>query len=137
MENNFNTAAGTKWVEHVEYSEPNEVEKKMLENTKTPEQLLKEEAEEKPVEKTEEEKLKEYRRAYITKVKVIAISRMGLSPLVNPSFFSHKDKQILITLMEDVMKMSEDEITNEFNDVCTDKIFTNKADYTTFPVYSV
>jgi len=122
-------------VEKVEYYEPNEEEKKMLEGTKTAEQLLKEEAEEKPEELTEEEKLKRYRRDYITKVKVVALDRMNMPPLMNPSTFSKKDKQILITLMEDVMKMSEDELTKTFNEVCNDRLFTQNMDYTTFPIY--
>jgi hypothetical protein len=122
-------------VKHVEYTEPNENEKKMLEGTKTAEQLLKEEAEEKPEELTEEEKLKRYRRDYITKVKVVALDRMNMPPLINPSTFSKKDKQILITLMEDVMKMSEDELTKTFNEVCNDRLFTQNMDYTTFPIY--
>jgi len=124
-------------VETVEYKEPNEEEKKMLEGTKTIEQILKEEAEEKPVELSEEEKLKRYRRDYITKVKVVALDRMNMPPLINPSTFSRKDKQILITLMEDVMKLPEDELTKTFNEVCNDRLFTDKMDYTTFPVYSI
>lgn len=125
-----------KWVEHVEPQEINEYEKKMLEGTKNVSTLLEEEKEEKPIELTEEQQEKMKRKAFITKVKVIALDKMGKHPLMNPSLMRQKDKQALIVVMDEVIKsMSEQDITLMFNDICNEKLFASNSDYSTYPVY--
>lgn len=40
-------------------------------------------------------------------------------------------------MMEEVMKLSEEEINKEFGEVCNDEIFTPKSDYSQFPTYAI
>ena len=122
-------------VEHVEPQPINDYEKDMLKDSKSATQLLEEEKTEKPIELNEEEKLKVERRDYITRVKVISLSRMGKHPLANGSLLSKTDKKKLIETMEKVMLLTDGQIEREFNDVCIEKIFDEKVDYSTFPVY--
>jgi hypothetical protein len=122
-------------IDNVELKPINEYERDMLTNTKTPEQLLEEERNEKPIELTDEEKEKVKRKTFITRVKVISLSRMGKHPLANGSFLSKQDKKKLIETMEKVMLLTDGQIEREFNDVCIEKIFDPKCDYTTYPIY--
>lgn len=121
-----------KWVEAVEPKPINDFEKEMLKDSYTAEQLLEKEKEEKPMVLTTEE----YRKQHIMKVKVIALDRMGKPPLMNPSLFNKKEKEELIKHMEETLQLTEDVITELFNEVCLRRIFTEKADYSNFPVYS-
>jgi hypothetical protein len=122
-------------VKHVEQQPINDFEKDMLKNTKTPEQLLEEEKNEKPIELTEKEKELVKRKDHITRVKVISLSRMGKHPLANGSLLSATDKRKLIETMEKVLLLTDGQIEREFNDVCIEKIFDSKCDYSTYPVY--
>jgi hypothetical protein len=122
-------------VEHVEPQPINDYEKDMLKGTKTAEELIKEEKNEKPIELTEEEKEKIKRKEYITRVKVISLSRMGKHPLANGSLLSQTDKKKLIETMEKVLLLTDGQIEREFNDVCIEKIFDPKCDYSTYPIY--
>lgn len=122
-------------VEHVEPQPINDFEKDMLKGTKSPCELLEEEKNEKPIELNTDEKLKIERRDYITRVKVISLSRMGKHPLANGSLLSKTDKKKLIEIMEKVLLLTDGQIEREFNDVCIEKIFDEKVDYSTFPVY--
>ena len=119
-----------KWRDDIEYEEINQYEKDMLKDTLKPVDLLERE-------KTEEEKKVDYRRAYITKVKIIAFGRLNIYPLSNGSYLSSKDKRKVIYMMEEVMKLSEEEINKEFGEVCNDEIFTQKSDYSHFPTYDI
>lgn len=111
-------------IDHVEMRELNEYEKNMLKDTFTPNQLLDHEKTETPYES-------DHKRDYITKVKVIALDRLGKHPLSNPSFFRKREKEELKLLMEHIINdMSEDEIAKEFNEVCCEKLFNAGADYT-------
>ena len=116
--------------ETIKYEEPNEYEKDMLKNTLKAEALLERE-------KTEKALVEDARRDVITKAKVIALDKMGCYPLTNPSFFSKKDKALLIKHMEELLTYTDEIITRLFNQVCTDKIFTDKADYSNFPTYQI
>jgi vacuolar-type H+-ATPase subunit D/Vma8 len=116
-----------KWIEHVEYTPINEYEKKMLEGTLKPEELIEKEKEEKPIEV-------DWKKQHIMKVKVIGLDKMGKPPLSNPSLFKKKEKDELIKHMEEILKLPEDEITLLFNAICNEKIFTTIADYSVFPM---
>jgi hypothetical protein len=114
--------------------EANAYEVKMLENTKSATQLLEEERIKKMYD--EEEAIKIKRKQYITKVKVIALNRLHHPALSNPSNFTQKEKMKVIDMMRSILDTeTEDSITKEFNDVCEDKIFNPKMDYSTYPCY--
>ena len=125
-------------VESVEYVEPNEYEKNMLKDTLTPEQLLQREEELKnnPKELTDEQKEKNRKRDYITKVKVVANNMLGKHPTANPSFYNKKDKAKMIEYMEYIIgNYSDEDLNKEFNEVCNDKLFVDGFDYSCLPVY--
>lgn len=128
------------WVKDISYQEPNDFEKKMLEDSKTAEQLLKEEQEEVIVLKTEEEKKKEKIKNLILMFKVITCNRMNLHPLYNLSTLQpsqvERFKNNMESLAEDYNNGMEKEITDEFNKICNDKLFSCGADVSTYPVYS-
>lgn len=111
-------------------------EKDMLKDTKDVQTLLKEEAEEKEPELTEEEKEKQKRKAYVDMIKVIAFDRLSLPVLTNPSYLPKKKKeQVLETMYSIMAELAEDELKKEFNRVCDDKLFDPSIDYSQFPIY--
>jgi len=122
-------------VEHVEHQLINDFEKNMLKDSKTVEQLLEEERNEKPIELTEKEKELVKHRDHITRVKVISLSRMGKHPLANGSLLCATDKRKLIETMEKVLLLTDGQIEREFYDVCIEKIFDSNCDYSTYPIY--
>lgn len=128
------------WVKDIPYQEPNDFERKMLEDTKTAEQLLKEEQEEVIVTKTEEEKKKEKVKNLILMFKVITCDRMNLHPLYNLSSLqpsqSERFKNNMESLAEDYNNGMGKEITDEFNRICCEKLFQCGSDVSQYPVYS-
>ncbi len=132
----------TIYAEHIKWrtditEEPiTETEKALLSNTKNAIQLLEEEKEEKPLELTDEQLEKIRRKDYITRVKVVSLHNIGKHPLFNASYLSQRDKRTLIKQMEEVMKLSDDEIIYKFNEVCNDELFNIGADVSTYPVYN-
>jgi hypothetical protein len=114
-------------INNVEYSEPSEYEKKMLEGTKNPSQLLEEEKNEVPIYPTE-------RKMFIDMVKVISLVENGYTPLDNPSNMYHNEKVKIIKSMEKLITYSYDSIKEQFNNICNEHIFTPKADYSQYPV---
>jgi len=126
--------ADIKWIEP-KVEDINEYEKEMLKTSKNVKQLLEEEEKEKTKELSEEEKTKLERSAYITKIKVIALDKMGKHPLMNPSLFHKKEKDQLIKLMEEVMKEDNDVIEVLFNEICSERIFHPNAEYSSYPIY--
>lgn len=127
-----------KWVENIEPLPLTDFEKNMNKGFLTAEQLLEQERKEmeQPKEETEEEKTKRIRRDYITKVKVVALDKLGKNPLSNPSSFTTREKKRLIEQMEEIMKKPQEEITALFNAVCTEVIFAPEANYQFYPVYN-
>ena len=91
-------------VKEIEPQPINQFEKDMLKGTKDVETLLKEEQEEKEPELTEEEKEKIRRKAYVDMIKVIALDKMGLPVLSNPSTFTHIKKEKLKETMYSIME---------------------------------
>ena len=128
------------WVKDIPYQEPNDFEKKMLEDTKTAEQLLKEEQEEVIVLKTVEEQNKEKVKNLILMFKVITCDRMNLHPLYNLSTLqpsqAERFKNNMESLAEDFNNGMGKEITDEFNRICNEKLFQCGADVSCYPVYS-
>jgi hypothetical protein len=124
------------------YQEPNdtvrpinEFEKDMLKNTFNAEQLLEQEKQVKQLSEDQQAYIK--KRNYMTKVKVIANNMLGKPPIANPSFYNKKDKAKMIEYMDYVINnYTEDDLTKEFNEICTDKLFDEDTDYSTLPVYN-
>lgn len=122
-----------KWIEHVEYQEPNQFEKDMLKGTLTTEELL---ANEMTEEKQQLIKINDIK----VKIKVIALNIMGESPIQNTSLFNKLKKQTLLDTMnsvyENVYLVDEAKLTEMFNTVCQTKVFGEDCDYTSYPVYN-
>ena len=118
------------WRDDIKVEPINQYEIDMLKNTKNPIELLAQEPIEKPIKQ-------DARRDYITKVKVIALCRCGLQPLMNGSLLSEKNKKKVINEMKKVMDMSEHDIQLEFNEVCMDDIFSSNTNYCNYPTYDI
>ena len=113
----------------------NDFEKDMLKNTFNAEQLLEQEKQVKQLSEEQQAYIK--KRNYITKVKVIANNMLGKPPIANPSFYNKKDKAKMIEYMDYVINnYTEDDLTKEFNEICSDKLFDEDTDYSTLPVYN-
>lgn len=93
--------------------------------TFTPDDIIKTEELEEPIPLSEEEQLKAKRKEFITKVKVIALSRCGKNPLSNPSTFDFYEKLKVKDMMATVLTYTEDEIDSEFKSVCIERIYAN------------
>jgi hypothetical protein len=129
----FLTKSNIIWADPGPPKEINDFEKGMLEGTKSVEQLLQEERE---VKECKEDKEKVIRKRYITKVKIIALDRLSKHPLDNPSTFSRKEKTKVMDMMQEVLNTyTEEDVNKEFINICEDKIFNEKSDYSTYPVY--
>jgi hypothetical protein len=70
-----------------------------------------------------------------TKVKVIALSQMEKQPISNPTFFSKKDKRILIEKMTELFSKADEEINEKFNQIVNEEVLDNKRDVSAYPVY--
>jgi hypothetical protein len=134
--NNQPLKMDTSWmVKEVPYSEPSEEEKKLLEGTKTAKELIEEEQKEEKKELTTEEKLEQYRRDFITKVKVVALYKCRFSPTSNPSYFSQTDKQRVMDKMSKIIKnYNDDELTDEFNTIINNTLMDSKTKYEHLPI---
>lgn len=130
-------ASNIKWRDDIEPTPINDYEKKMISHTKSAEQLLQEEKDEEVKELSEKQSEYIKRKEYITKIKVIALDSIGKSPIYNASYLSHRDKQKLIKQMDETMKLSDQEITNKFNEICNDKLFNIGLDVSSYPVYTL
>ena len=123
-----------KWkVEFTGPTEPSEYEKKMLKDSKSVDALLTEE--QRPVELPDANaEYERKKKAYITKVKVVALDKFGKHPLSNPTTYCARDKKRVIAIMEELLLLPEDILQMQFNEICTDTIFDSKADYSKFLV---
>jgi len=122
-----------RWIQNIEYVEPNQFEKDMLKGTITPEELLANEITE---EKYTQLKINDLK----VKIKVIALNVMGESPIQNTSLFTSIKKKTLLDTMnsiyQNVYLVDEDKLTEMFNEVCQSKVFGENNDYTSYPVYA-
>lgn len=116
-----------KWKEDIPYEDPNQFEIDFNKDTKKPNELLE-------FEKVEEPIKSDKKRDLIDRIKVISLNRLGYYPLTNPSTFFQKDKDKLIEVMKECLELPEDILTQEFNEVCTTKIFLPNADYSLFTI---
>jgi hypothetical protein len=132
--------SNVEWVKDITYQEPNDFEKEMLKDTKTAEELLKMESEETIILKSEEEQKQERIKNLIIMFKVITADRMGLHPLYNLSTLqpsqAERFKISMQSLAEDFNNGMSNEITDEFNRICCEKLFQSGSDVSQYPVYS-
>jgi hypothetical protein len=124
-----------KWRDDIEYIEPSDFEKDLLKDTMTPAQLLEEEVKEEVKQLTDEE----IKKNIIMMIKVIGLDRMGLFPLMNPSYLQPSRKKELIGHMQSLVNEyncgNQLDIANEFNRICNNKLLSNSCDVSTYPVY--
>jgi hypothetical protein len=125
-----------KWNNDIEYIEPNEYEKDMLKNTKSPKELIEEELDDDALHLSQEEKIKNL----ILMFQVIALNRMNIHPLFNVSNLQLYQKKELLGHMKSLKADYDNDlfvdITNEFNKICNDKLFGNNTDVSSYPVYN-
>lgn len=75
-------------------------------------------------------------REKLMKCKVICLDKMGKHPLMNPKYFSNLEKDRLLVMVREMFdNYSIKEITEKFNEVCSDKLFNNNTDYSNYSVY--
>jgi len=132
----------------IELFEPkpiNDYEKDMLKGTKTPSELLAEEAEELILMAKEDDIEKQRIKDGLLMIKIISLDKMGLPPLTNPRDLTtnqHEEFIKTVNFYVDIVNIlvrdyNEDAMTNirdQFNKICLNKIF-NTTDYSNFPVY--
>jgi hypothetical protein len=122
------------WVKDIPYVEPSEYEKNLIKHTLTPEKLIEEEKKEVNI-KTQEEIDKEYKEAYILRVKVIAMHNLGKSIISNPSYWKHELKKKLIDEMQNILDgFNEQELIEKFNIIVNETLLDTNFKYDTFPL---
>jgi hypothetical protein len=126
------------WDNDTTVREKTEYEINMLKDTKTPEELLKEERKEECVKQVEEDQ-KEKLKSLLIMFKVITAHRLGYHPLINLSTLqplqAERFKNNMESLVEDYNNDMGKEIAEEFNRICNEKLFNPGADMTSYPVY--
>lgn len=102
------------------YSEPNQVEINMLKGTINANELA---------ELEKEEIVRDFRKEYITKVKVIALDMCGKPLTANPTNMSNGEKQKIMFCMETLLNDTEEEISEKFNALVSEKMFQSTANF--------
>jgi|694.fasta_scaffold04525_28 hypothetical protein len=75
-------------------------------------------------------------RIKITKCKVICLDEMDLNPVsTNPKYMRPKDKEKLLKLVEEKMKLDDSIIQEQFNKVVLNSVLNEKSDYSSYPTY--
>jgi len=91
------------------------------------------------LEKEKEEKVIEQdpAKVYITKVKCIALKKLGYHPLTNPSNLTNREKAKIIKRMDKILKeKTEEQVNSRFNKLVLDDILSENADYTKYSIYN-
>jgi len=84
----------------------------------------------------ESKDLLELTREKILRCKVICLSNMNLDPITtNPKYMRPAQKNELIKNIEEKMKLSDDEIHQQFNAVVLDKILAPGVNPSNYPTY--
>jgi hypothetical protein len=74
----------------------------------------------------------------VMKIKLIILDKMGKHPLENPSYFKQTVKNKILKGIEEYLDAKTDEeITQEFNEVCLEKLFDGECDVSNYPVYDL
>ena len=125
-------------VKEVPYNpEKSEFEKKLESSSLNPDQLLELEQKEDQEEdnKSEEQKMKEFKKMFIDKIKVIALFKCKFHPFSNPSTVQASEKLRVQEKMSKILKnYTSDEIDDEFNTIARTILEDAKTDYSTLPI---
>jgi hypothetical protein len=101
----------------------------LLKGTYSVNDLLEKEKEEKPI-------IQDKNKVFITKVKCIALHKLGYHPLSNPSNMTDREKKKIIKKMQKILNdKTEEQITARFNKLVLDDILSERADYTKYCIY--
>jgi hypothetical protein len=85
---------------------------------------------------TEEELVLKHKKEKAQKCKVIALNKMGHHPInVNVSNFNTKSKKKLLDMVKELFEKPDEEIQNEFNEVCLEVVFNDENNIVNYPVY--
>ena len=75
-------------------------------------------------------------REKLMKCKIIVLNGMDKHPLQNPKYFSQQDKKELLKKVRDLFDTKTiEEITEDFNAICNERLFDAGIDYSNFPLY--
>jgi len=85
---------------------------------------------------SEEELLKRTKKDILMRIRCIALDAMGKNILIDPRSLSVKDRVQFSRRMNELYILSDEEITQTFNKICSESIFAPGADYSTYVVYN-
>jgi hypothetical protein len=71
------------------------------------------------------------------KCKIIALDKMEKHPLLNPSYFTKREKTKVIEIMNEWFSKADEEIDKWFNDIVNERILGNGLDYNAYPIYDL
>jgi hypothetical protein len=75
-------------------------------------------------------------REKLMKCKIIALNSMDKHPLMNPKYFPKSQKDLLLKKIRELFDTkTQEQIDQEFNLICNEKLFDPGTDYSNFPVY--
>jgi hypothetical protein len=115
-------------IKEVIYSEPSDYEKSLLKGTLSASELIEKE-------KTEEQIKLNEKKAYITKVKVLALYKCKFGIFDNPSNFTYENKKKVMDKMQKIINnYSEDELTSDFNEIVGNVLADSKTLYENLPI---
>ena len=76
-------------------------------------------------------------RQLAMRVKCLSLNHMGLSPLHNTFNLDAKQRTILQDIMRTYEEKQPEQIIQEFNEVCSEKIFNTQMEMSKLPLYHV
>jgi len=71
----------------------------------------------------------------VMKCKLVALRKMGKSPLFNPRYMKERDKQKLLTQIKLCLEKPFSEIDELFNEVVLEELLSEDKDVSAYPVY--
>ncbi len=75
-------------------------------------------------------------REKLMKCKIIALDSMDKHPLMNPKYFPKSEKNLLLKKIRELFDTkTQEEIDEQFNLICNEKLFDPGIDYSSYPVY--
>lgn len=76
-----------------------------------------------------------HKKEMAQRAKCLCLESMGMHPLFNVSNMNMRDKKKLIEKVRVMLdEETEEWITNEFNELCCEKLFGKEGDYTTYNI---
>lgn len=93
-----------------------------------------------PIENVKDiEVVRNEKKEFVDRIKVIAYDKMGKHPLTNYIDLSDREKKAFIKNMNDIQeKYNKEEIIALFNEICNETIFASSStDYSNYPIYNI